>query len=86
MQMEERKICRKCLIPDYVEDREAFLHTSIDQMPETERVEKKEYERRLGQCKQCENLRNGMCGLCGCFVLIRTAGRDSYCPATPEKW
>lgn len=86
MQLDEMRVCRKCLIPDYIQDRETFLHISFEKMPETERVDNEEYERRLDQCNLCKNLINGMCSICGCFVLIRAAGRKSYCPATPEKW
>lgn len=83
---EEKIFCRKCMIPDFVEDKEGFLRKWLEQMPEEERISDELYDQRLRICNSCEYLCNGMCRLCGCFIVIRAAGRRSYCPAVTSKW
>lgn len=74
------------MIPDYVKDKEAFLDTYLGRMPEEERAEEALLQQRLEVCDGCAYALNGMCRLCGCFLVIRAAGRKSYCPASPRKW
>lgn len=84
--MSEKVFCRKCMIPDFVEDKEGFLRKWLEQMPEEERALDEVYDMRLKKCGGCEFLYNGMCRLCGCFIVIRAAGQKSYCPAVTPKW
>ena len=80
------RVCKKCMIPDYIEDKDAFLETYIQGIPEEERTEASEYERRLQICDACEHLLNGMCRRCGCFVAVRGAAARNYCPDPKKKW
>lgn len=85
--MEEAKaFCRKCLIPDYIEDKEAFLKNYLGRIPPEERTEEAVYDHRMEQCESCGRYLNGMCRLCGCFVAIRAAGRRQSCPEEPPRW
>ena len=45
-----------------------------------------EYERRLMLCDTCSFMRGGMCGRCGCYVALRAAKRQQYCPDVHKKW
>lgn len=74
------RFCKKCMIPDFVEDKEQFLKTYIDQLGEDVRAEEAVYEKRLRQCKECGHMVNGVCRKCGCFVAVRAAVNGSNCP------
>ena len=50
------------------------------------RTGEKEYKSRLDICKQCDNLVNGMCKICGCFVEVRAAVKNNYCPNIEKYW
>lgn len=78
--------CRKCLIPDYVENKDVFIDTYIGRIEEENRAEDEVYDRRLATCGGCSKYLNGMCRLCGCFVAIRAAGKKQYCPDSPARW
>ena len=84
--MEEKLYCRKCLIPDFIEDKEKFLNNYVNTIPTEEKAEEDVYERRLEICYDCSHYLNGMCRLCGCFVAIRAAVKKQYCPGTINKW
>ena len=58
----------------------------IERIPEEERVSDEEYERRLMLCDTCSFMRGGMCGRCGCYVALRAAKRQQYCPDVHKKW
>ena len=50
------------------------------------RTDGEEYKNRLDICKQCDNLVNGMCKICGCFVEVRAAVKNNYCPNIDKYW
>ena len=80
-------ICKRCLIremadKDYIHSIEQY----VDHIDEDIKTSKEEYEQRLELCKECENLLSGMCRICGCFVEMRAAVKQQYCPATERKW
>ncbi len=62
------------------------LQDYVDHIPEEEKVSDGEYERRLLICDSCEELRGGLCGQCGCYVAVRAARRNGYCPHVAGKW
>ena len=84
--MEERKICRKCLLAELDED-EYFrsLKEYIAAYPEDKRCPAEEYERRLTVCRGCERLADGMCAVCGCYVELRALKKNAYCPEN-DRW
>lgn len=85
--MENRKICIKCLLED-INEKEILvkIRELIDAIPEEDRTEKTEYDRRLSICRNCENLINGTCKKCGCYVELRAAGKKRYCPGNTDLW
>ena len=85
-QTEELKFCRKCVIPDFVEDKEGFLSTYLGRINEEDRTEDEVYDNRLEACNKCSHFINGMCRLCGCFVAIRAAVRNNTCPDIKSNW
>ena len=84
--MNDRVICRKCLLAELGED-EYFdtLREYIANYPKEKSVSPEEYSRRLGICKSCERLANGMCEICGCYVELRALKNDQSCPGG-GKW
>lgn len=79
--------CEKCLFRE-MDDHEylRYIQNYLDTMDQDNRVSDKEYDKRLNNCRNCQYLRNGMCRLCGCFVEIRCASKNRYCPDTSPKW
>lgn len=80
------KPCR-CLLKDT--DEQAFLtqvKEYLESLPEEQKADAAEYQRRLAWCLQCENLVNGFCSLCGCVAELRAAKRAQRCPALPGRW
>ena len=85
--MEQKKFCRKCLLQEVSEDEYLkSLKDYIDRIDPEIKTNPKEYERRLSLCKECDNLINGMCTKCGCFVELRAAVQNHYCPNLEKKW
>ncbi len=85
MEIETKRICRKCLTRDM--DKDAYfenLHTYIANLDDEIKVEKPLYEERLSLCKECDLLADGMCRACGCYVELRAAIRKNGCPY--DKW
>lgn len=85
--MEEKKLCRKCLLAD-MEETDYLLHLKayIAAYPPEKRVADSVYKARLEQCRSCEHLYQGMCRKCGCFVELRALKPHMDCPAVPPKW
>lgn len=85
--MEHRRFCRQCLLRE-TDEAQSYqnIFDYIARLPEENKAEEKEYERRLQVCKQCEYLMSGMCRLCGCFVEMRAAMKIKSCPHVPKKW
>ena len=85
MEIETKRICRKCLTRDM--DKDAYfenLHTYIANIDDEIKVEEPLYEERLSLCKECDLLADGMCRACGCYVELRAAIRKNGCPY--DKW
>lgn len=85
MEIETKRICRKCLTRDmdwdgYFEN----LHAYIENLDAELKAEKPLYEKRLSVCKECDLLADGMCRACGCYVELRAALGKNRCPY--EKW
>lgn len=80
-------ICKRCLLEDI--DRDAYtekLMEYIAAVPEDQRVDDEEYQRRLDECKGCDKLADGMCAVCGCYVQLRALKPASYCPGEVKRW
>ena len=83
----EKKFCRKCLLDEVFEkDEYKNMQEYIRNIDCQIKTEEHEYKRRLGLCTECDNLINGMCKLCGCFVEMRAAVKNNYCPHSEQKW
>lgn len=84
----EKRTCRRCLIKDMPNEKELhiIIQERIAQMPQEEKAQAQELERRLKICQACESLNSGTCGLCGCYVELRAARAKMHCPAVPNKW
>ena len=82
--MEERRICYRCLLKEYDEQK---YHETIEEYIEKLgglRVEEALYQKRLDVCRQCEKLNYGTCLVCGCYVELRAAAKTGTCPR--KKW
>lgn len=87
MAQENRRFCKKCLLEDM--DSEAYYDTVyeyINSLPPEQKAEPEEYGRRLDLCRQCNHLTNGLCRHCGCFVEVRAAKKQQYCPDPQRYW
>lgn len=66
------------------------MQKSIDEYVNSLSPENKAGERlfkeRLKLCEECPDQREGLCRICGCFIMARTAKRQSYCPAVERRW
>ena len=84
--MEERRLCKKCLIKDIADGEEVFrnLYEYIENLDEDIKVSNQVYNERLNVCKQCDSLLAGMCRHCGCYVEMRAIVAKNYCPV--KKW
>lgn len=81
------RICPRCeWTKEMIEKELLKLQDYIDRIPEEDKVEEEEYERRLRICDGCGELRSGLCGQCGCYVAVRAARKNGYCPHVREKW
>lgn len=81
------KECRICSLSG-LSDEEYYKRVSsyILNIPEELKTPEEIYVRRLEYCKKCQYLMNGLCRLCGCFVEIRAASKNSYCPNKNAYW
>lgn len=77
-----RPFCKKCffseLDPDGVYNE---IKDMIAALPEEKRADDDTYRHRLDICGSCGSLGSGICGKCGCFVELRAAKKDMYCPS-----
>ena len=81
------KICKRCLLDELDEGglyRTVQEHIAL--LDESVKAEPPLYRERLELCRECDHLTNGMCALCGCFVELRAAKKDMYCPDSVKKW
>ena len=84
--METPRPCR-CLLKEL--DEAAYMATLADYiaaLPAEQKAAPALYEQRLQACRQCGHLQNGMCDWCGCFVEVRAAKAEQFCPDPQKKW
>lgn len=81
-----QRLCKKCMIPDFVDDKDRFVSTYLNQILPEDRIEDETYDCRLETCRKCDFFLNGICRLCGCFVVLRAAVKGQYCPSHTDKW
>lgn len=86
MQIDTDGLCRKCLVPDFFEDKERFLSLSLARIAPDLRTHQEIYEKRLESCGNCRHLLNGVCRLCGCFIAVRAAVASNTCPDVHSRW
>ena len=84
---EDTRICKKCLIKDTMGDNylESLEHY-VDQIDSDIKSSDDLYQSRLATCNECDQLFQGCCRICGCFVQVRAAVKNNYCPSTKKKW
>ncbi|MEE1306289.1 MAG: DUF6171 family protein [Agathobacter sp.] len=80
----KEKICKKCLLREMAEADVKMIEKYKNAILTEDRVEEKEYEKRLSLCKECERLNAGTCGACGCYVELRAVAKAGHCPY--KKW
>ncbi len=84
--MNERPPCR-CLLGEIDQQQLAEnIRELISFLPEEERTEEAEYDRRLELCRRCDALINGTCVRCGCYVEARAGRKSLHCPDVPSRW
>lgn len=82
-----KPFCRRCLFEDIDPNGiYADIKDLISVIPEEKKTDDAEYRRRLDICGKCESLGEGTCGKCGCFVELRAAKQDMYCPHEKHYW
>lgn len=82
-----KSFCRKCLLEEM--DEELYFKNIteyVNRIDEDLKVCNEVYEERLSICKECDDLINGMCRKCGCFVQVRAAVKNNYCPGEKKSW
>lgn len=85
--MEYGKPCRRCLSREACgEDLAKLIRERIAGLPEEMKADEELYRKRLSVCLACKDLIGGMCAKCGCYVEIRAARIQGYCPAAEKKW
>lgn len=84
--MEEVRLCRRCLTREMAGQEEYFrtLWEYIENLDKDIKASESLYQDRLERCKRCEMLLEGMCRSCGCYVELRAAIEKNSCPK--EKW
>lgn len=85
-QGENLRLCKKCLTRELIGQEETYrtLREYIENLDSDIKAEDGLYEERLAICKECEMLLTGMCRSCGCYVEMRAAVKNNYCPR--KKW
>lgn len=81
------KPCTRCLLEEAGNRSMAELIAQrIAVIPEEKRANGALYKKRLDICLSCESLSAGICIKCGCYVELRAARADGYCPHADRKW
>lgn len=84
---EPQKICRRCLLAEIGEtDLLRSLKELTASMPEEDKADADEYERRLSLCRECDELNGGTCMKCGCYAEFRALKKRMHCPHEHRKW
>lgn len=82
-----KPFCKRCLLIDIDID---GLYKQVSELiaviPEDLKASDELYHSRLMTCKQCDRLENGICAECGCFVELRAATKQNYCPSVYKHW
>lgn len=81
------KPCTRCLLEEAGNrDMADIIAQRIAVIPTDKKAEGALYKRRLDTCLSCDSLNGGICGKCGCYVELRAARKDGYCPHQDRKW
>lgn len=80
MQVQQTRICKKCLMREMAEADIAMIEKYKAAIKTKDRVSEQEYEARLLVCKTCDRLNAGTCAACGCYVELRALSPASSCP------
>ena len=82
MGMEEKRICKRCLIRELAGQEKTYetIRQYIEDIEPEKKAVQELYEQRLESCKACERLLEGMCRACGCYVELRAATALNTCP------
>lgn len=80
-------ICKRCLLAE-LGNKELLgtLEELKAAMPDEDKADTVEYERRLTICRGCDELNDGTCGKCGCYVEFRALKVRMHCPHEHGKW
>lgn len=83
--------CKRCLLRETAENAAYSelekIKERIEMIPEGERADENEYNRRLTECGKCDELVSGTCMKCGCYVEFRAAYLRLHCPnAGNRRW
>lgn len=82
-----KKPCTRCLLAQAGEtDLAQAIQERIAAMPQEERANPELYEKRLDKCRECSFLSAGTCLKCGCYVELRAARLNAYCPCEERVW
>ncbi len=85
--MNAKKPCVRCLLEAAGKtDIADSVKAAISRMPDFRKADDETYRKRLDICRECEYLSDGTCLKCGCYVELRAAARDGYCPDVRKKW
>lgn len=77
--------CRRCLLSESgFEDILAEVKRCAERIKPEEKADDAVYSERLKKCAECEFLVSGTCLKCGCYVELRAAYKNNYCPL-PKK-
>ena len=74
------RVCKRCLRRDLDGAYFQSIYQYIEHLPQEQKADPQEVQRRLALCQTCDDLQNGMCAQCGCFVEVRAAKRAQRCP------
>lgn len=81
------KPCTRCLLEEAGNrDMARLISERISVIPEDKKADGELYKMRLDLCKGCDSLNGGTCVKCGCYVELRAARKDGYCPSENRLW
>lgn len=87
MSEQNRKPCRLCLLQESGEQQLfEIVRQRIAAMPLAQKANPELYEQRLSLCRKCDQLISGTCRKCGCYVELRAAKKDGFCPHEHSRW
>lgn len=62
------------------------IYEYIKLLPDDRKATDEVYKNRLSVCKNCDELVSGICKKCGCYVEMRAAIINGYCPHEKHLW